>query len=122
VLDDEAGIEPVDTLSSPAPGGAPREDHPGNLAPTGSQRCFPKGERFGMAQKSRARGIQGTCKRSTGVSSGLLRNWRDKIKAPDLCAWLGANRSDSRSYREDEQQRQGHKDKRSCSVNCEADH
>src|SRR5574343_1219696 len=44
------------------------------------------------------------------------------MKAPDLRSWLGANRSDSRRYREDEQQRQGRKDKLSCSVNCEADH
>jgi hypothetical protein len=44
------------------------------------------------------------------------------MKAPDLRFWLGANRSDSRSYREDEQQRQERKDKLSCFVNCEADH
>ncbi|MBS1140686.1 MAG: hypothetical protein H6R13_2139 [Proteobacteria bacterium] len=44
------------------------------------------------------------------------------MKVPDLCSWLGANRNDSRSYREDEQHRQGRKDKLSCFVNCEADH
>ena len=33
------------------------------------------------------------------------------MKATDLCSWIGANRSNSRSYCEDEQQRQGHKDK-----------
>jgi hypothetical protein len=48
------------------------------------------------------------------------------MKAPDLRAWLGAELanfgSDSRRYREDEQQRQGGKDKLSCSANCEADH
>jgi hypothetical protein len=55
-------------------------------------------------------------------SSGLLRNWRDWMKALDLRDWPGANRSDSRSYREDEQQRQARKDKLSCRVNYEADH
>ena len=44
------------------------------------------------------------------------------MKAPDLYSWLGANRSDSRSYREDEQQRQGCKDKLSCFANCDAGH
>jgi hypothetical protein len=44
------------------------------------------------------------------------------MKALDLRRWLGANRSDSQSYREDEQQRQRCKDKLSCSVNCETDH
>lgn len=44
------------------------------------------------------------------------------MKAPDLGCWLGANRSDSLSYREDEQQRQEGKDKLSCFINCEADH
>jgi hypothetical protein len=44
------------------------------------------------------------------------------MKAPDLCFWLGANRSNSLRYCEDEQQRQGHKDKLSWIVNCEADH
>jgi hypothetical protein len=48
------------------------------------------------------------------------------MKAPDLRFWLGAAvgnlGSDSRSYREDEQQRQERKDKLSCFVNCEADH
>jgi hypothetical protein len=44
------------------------------------------------------------------------------MKAMDLARWPGANRSDSRSYREDEQQRQRGKDKLSCSVDCEADH
>jgi hypothetical protein len=44
------------------------------------------------------------------------------MKAPDLCSWLGANRSDSQRYREDEQRRQGRKDKLSCFANCEADH
>ena len=44
------------------------------------------------------------------------------MKVPDLRSWLGANRSDSRSYREDEQQRQGRKDKLSCFANCEADY
>jgi hypothetical protein len=47
-------------------------------------------------------------------------------KAPDLRPWLGAAvakiGSDSRSYREDEQQRHGRKDKLSGSVICEADH
>jgi hypothetical protein len=43
-------------------------------------------------------------------------------KAKDLRPWLGANRSDSHSYREDEQQRHGRKDKLSGSVICEADH
>ncbi len=33
------------------------------------------------------------------------------MKAPDLWYWLGANHSNSRSYCEDEQQRQGHKGK-----------
>lgn len=44
------------------------------------------------------------------------------MKVPDLCSWLGANRSDSRSYREDEQQRQERKDQLSCFANCEADY
>jgi hypothetical protein len=44
------------------------------------------------------------------------------MKALDLRDWLGANRSDSCSYREDEQQRQARKDKLSCRVNYEADH
>jgi hypothetical protein len=44
------------------------------------------------------------------------------MKAPDLRRWLGANRSDSQRYREDEQQRQRGKDKLSCSDNCEEDH
>ena len=43
--------------------------------------------------------------------SGLLRKWRDWTKAWDLRRWLGANRSDSRRYREDEQQRLRRKDK-----------
>jgi len=38
------------------------------------------------------------------------------MKALDLRFWLGANRSDSQSYREDEQQRQGREDKLSCFV------
>ncbi|MDP2882218.1 MAG: hypothetical protein Q8N89_11615 [Azonexus sp.] len=33
------------------------------------------------------------------------------MKAPDLSSWLGANHSNSFCYCEDEQQRQGHKDK-----------
>jgi hypothetical protein len=48
------------------------------------------------------------------------------MKAMDLGRWLGAEfsnpGSDSRSYREDEQQRQRGKDKLSCSGDCEADH
>jgi hypothetical protein len=44
------------------------------------------------------------------------------MKVPDLRSWLGANHSDSRSYREDEQQRQGRKDQLSCFANCEADY
>jgi len=43
-------------------------------------------------------------------------------KAQDLRWWLGAKRSDSRSYREDEQQRQRRKDKLYGSIICEADH
>jgi hypothetical protein len=58
----------------------------------------------------------------TLAASGLLRNWRDWIKALDLRDWPGANRSDSRSYREDEQQRHARKNKLSCRVNYEADH
>jgi hypothetical protein len=48
------------------------------------------------------------------------------MKTPDLRRWLGAEfantGSDSRSYREDEQQRQSGKDKLSCSANCRAEH
>jgi hypothetical protein len=44
-------------------------------------------------------------------SYGLLRHWRATMKAPDLCSWLGEKHSNNRSYCEDEQQRQGHKDK-----------
>jgi hypothetical protein len=38
------------------------------------------------------------------------------MKTPDLRRWLDANRSNSRSYCEDEQQRQRGKDKFSCFV------
>ncbi len=44
------------------------------------------------------------------------------MKAPDLWYWLGANHSNSRSYCEDEQQRQGTKASFHGSSNCEADH
>jgi hypothetical protein len=44
------------------------------------------------------------------------------MKVMDLARWLGANRSDSLCYREDELQRQRGKDTLSCSVNCEAGH
>ena len=48
------------------------------------------------------------------------------MKVPDLRSWLGAEfanlGSDSRSYREDEQQRQGRKEQLSCFANCEADY
>jgi hypothetical protein len=43
-------------------------------------------------------------------------------KAQNLRLWLGANRSDSRRYREDEQQRHRCKGKLYGSVICEADH
>jgi hypothetical protein len=39
----------------------------------------------------------------------------EQIKPMDSLAWLGANRSDSRSYREDLQQRQGGEDAVLCS-------
>ncbi len=38
------------------------------------------------------------------------------MKAKDLRCWLGANHSDSQSYREDAQQRQQRKDEFSCFV------
>jgi len=44
------------------------------------------------------------------------------MKVKDLHGRLGANRSDSRRYREDEQQRLARKDKLSCSYHCETDH
>jgi len=44
------------------------------------------------------------------------------MKAQDLCDWLGANRSDSHRYREDEQHRRVRKDKLSCRADCETDH
>ena len=44
------------------------------------------------------------------------------MKTMDFALWLGANRSHSRSYGEDEQQRHGVKDAFSCFGNCEADH
>jgi hypothetical protein len=48
------------------------------------------------------------------------------MKVLDLCSWLGAEfanlGNNSRSYCEDEQQRQGRKDKLLCSVDCDADH
>ena len=43
------------------------------------------------------------------------------MKTMDFALWLGANRSHSRSYGEDEQQRHGAKDAFSCCGNCEAD-
>jgi len=43
-------------------------------------------------------------------------------KAQNLRLWLGANHSDSRRYREDEQQRHRCKDKLYGLVICEADH
>lgn len=50
-------------------------------------------------------------------NSGLFRNWRAKINAPNLWLWLGAKLtnlgSDSRCYREDAQQPQGQEGKRS---------
>jgi len=55
-------------------------------------------------------------------AGGRFGNWRNKMKAQDLCSWPGANRSDSRSYREDEQQRQGRKDQLSCFANCQTAH
>jgi hypothetical protein len=42
------------------------------------------------------------------------------MKAPDLRRWLGANRSNSSSYCEDEQRRQRRKDKLSRFDTCEA--
>jgi hypothetical protein len=42
-------------------------------------------------------------------------------KAQNLRLWLGANRSDSRRYREDEQQRHRRKGKLYGPVICEAD-
>ena len=51
-----------------------------------------------------------------GLVSGLLRNWRAKMKAPDLWYWLGANHSDTQWYREDLQRRQGGKDAVLCAA------
>jgi len=49
------------------------------------------------------------------MPGGLLRNFRATMKALDLCSWPGAEfanlGSDSRRYREDEQQHRGRKDK-----------
>ena len=84
------------------------EEHTGDFNGAGSN--------TGEAEE---RGDQCNHKKDDGVMehfvsfqpSGLLRNWRAKMKAPNLRLWLGANRSNSHSYCEDEQQRQGHKGK-----------
>ena len=44
------------------------------------------------------------------MASGLLGKLLNWMKTKDFALWLGANRSHSRSYGEDEQQRHGAKD------------
>ena len=44
------------------------------------------------------------------------------MKTMDFALWLGANRSHSRRYGENEQQRHGVKDAFSCFEICKADH
>jgi len=56
------------------------------------------------------------------AASGLLRKLLNWMKTMDFALWLGANRSHSRSYGEDEQQSHGAKGAFSCSVICEAEH
>ena len=56
------------------------------------------------------------------LASGLLGKLLNWMKTKNFALWLGANRSHSRSYGEDEQQRQGPEGAFSCSGNCDADH
>ena len=55
-------------------------------------------------------------------AGGLLRKSRNTMKTMESGVWLGANRSNSRSYCEDEQRRHGTQGAFSCFGTCEADH
>ncbi|MDH3461539.1 MAG: hypothetical protein OEM00_11335 [Burkholderiaceae bacterium] len=58
---------------------------------------------------------------STGASAAT-RKYRGMMKVMDLASWLGANHSDTRTYREDFQRRHGVEGALSCIDTFEPQH